>query len=71
MSDNTSEEFEQFLQENKIDYESLKQAKPSNFGFDVKNQRILAILRAVSRYSLEYPQTKPLLETRCLSHQHL
>ena len=36
MGDNTQEEFEQFLQQNKIDFASLKQAQPNAFNSDIK-----------------------------------
>ena len=47
MADNTQEEFEQFLQQNRIDYQSLKQANPDSEILDAKQSRINAILKAV------------------------
>ena len=62
MGDNTQEEFEQFLTQNKIDFASLKQAQPNAFNSDIKKQRTLGILKAVILSYLFLLQTNFTLE---------
>lgn len=46
--DNTQEQFQQFLAENKIDFASLKDTSDQDQVLNAKDKRALAILKAVS-----------------------
>ena len=45
--EDVNEQFKQFLEKNKIDFSSLKNTKDKDSLFNVKDQRIMSIIKAV------------------------
>jgi len=53
--DNTQEQFQQFLKDNKIDFSSLKGTPEEEFVLNAKDKRAAAILRSVLYLKLTLP----------------